>query len=41
MSITAEELENVVRELFTQLDTDKSGFLEKNEVHIIATQIHG
>ena len=41
MSITAAELAEVVKELFTAIDKDKSGFLEKNEVHEIATQLHG
>ena len=40
MSITAAELKEIVQELFTALDIDKSGFLEKNEVHEIAHQIH-
>jgi hypothetical protein len=37
MSITANELTEVVRELFLALDIDNSGFLEKPEVHKIAT----
>lgn len=41
MSITVAELTEVVKELFTALDTDNSGFLEKAEVHTIATQLHG
>jgi len=41
MSITPAELTEVVKELFTALDKDNSGFLEKNEVHEIAVQLHG
>lgn len=41
MSITASELTEVVRELFLALDIDNSGFLERPEVHKIATQLHG
>ena len=41
MSITAEELTGVVRELFTALDKDGSKFLERNEVREIAHQLHG
>ena len=41
MSITAEELQQVVKELFTALDKDGSNFLEKEEVKQIATQLHG
>jgi Ca2+-binding EF-hand superfamily protein len=41
MSITAAELTEVVRELFKALDKDNSGFLERNEVHEIAAQLHG
>ena len=37
MSITVAELTEVVKELFTALDTDNSGFLEKAEVLTIAT----
>lgn len=41
MSITKAELTEVVKELFTALDKDNSGFLEKGEVHEIAQQLHG
>lgn len=41
MSITTAELTEVVKELFTALDKDNSGFLEKSEVYQIATQLHG
>jgi Ca2+-binding EF-hand superfamily protein len=41
MSITAAELTDVVRELFTALDKDNSTFLERKEVMEIATQLHG
>ena len=41
MSITKEELTEVVKELFTALDVDKSGFLEMSEVSVIAHQLHG
>ncbi len=40
MSITQAELEAVVSELFTALDKDNSGFLEKAEVHQIAHTMH-
>ena len=38
--ITEEELRKVVEELFAALDKDNSKFLEKDEVKIIATQLH-
>ena len=41
MSITVAELTEVVRELFTALDKDKSNFLERKEVREIASQLHG
>ena len=41
MSITIEDLQEVVQELFTALDKDGSGFLEREEVKQIANQLHG
>ena len=40
MSITTQELKDVIGELFTKLDKDNSGVLEKAEVHEIAHNIH-
>lgn len=40
MSITTQELTDVIAELFTKLDKDASGALEKAEVHEIAVAIH-
>jgi len=39
-SITKADLEEVVKTLFTQLDTDGSGFLERDEVKTIANQLN-
>ena len=39
-SISKADLEEVVKTLFTQLDTDKSGFLEREEVKTIANQLN-
>merc|ERR1712166_241096 len=41
MSITQDELKQVVQELFTALDKDGSNFLEKPEIREIAGQLHG
>ena len=40
MSITSAELTEIVKDCFTTLDKDNSGFLEKNEVQEIAEQLH-
>jgi calmodulin len=40
MSITTQEVKDIVAELFTQLDKDASGFLEKAEVRQVAINIH-
>ena len=40
MSITREQLHEIVNQLFDALDTDKSGFLERPEVHKIAQDLH-
>ena len=39
-SISKADLEEVVKTLFTQLDTDGSGFLEREEVKTIASQLN-
>ena len=39
-SISKADLEEVVKTLFTQLDADGSGFLEKEEVKTIANQLN-
>ena len=39
-SISKADLEEVVKTLFTQLDTDGSGFLEREEVKTIANQLN-
>ena len=40
MSITVDQLKEVVMELFGALDKDNSGFLEREEVKTIASQLH-
>lgn len=39
--ITKEELSEVVHELFDELDTDRSGVLEKAEIKVIAMKLQG
>ena len=41
MSVTLDELKQVVSELFAALDKDNSGYLEKEEIKQIASQLHG
>ena len=41
MAVSAEELTELVKQLFTALDKDGSGFLEKAECHELATKIYG
>lgn len=40
MSITTQELKDVIGQLFLKLDKDNSGVLEKAEVHEIAVNVH-
>ena len=40
MAITQEELTTIAKELFTALDKDGSGFLEKTELHQMAEQLY-
>jgi calmodulin len=40
MSITTQEIKDIVGELFKQLDKDNSGVLERAEVHQVAEGIH-
>ena len=41
MAITREQLTAIVKEVFTAIDKDNSGFLEKAECHTLAVTLHG
>ena len=40
MAITKEQLVEIVKEVFTAIDKDNSGFLEKAECHTLAVNLH-
>ena len=39
--INRSQLNDIVKQLFTALDRDQSGFLERDEIKTIAGQLHG